>query len=262
MNNNTPDDNLEKALDDIFGNDFLEIDLGDNKSFNNTNESDDNTIKEEYESSSVNTEDDIPSTNNTTDNISINETNNILPSKEIKKPAKSTSKNKKSINIFSILLVILIIIIVGLVVIYLPVYLEDKEYVVNCSYSVSDKGYKITDEYKITYKKDMLMYLDGKYKYTALTDEYKQQIEYVKNEKLPAIVNSNGMDGFTYIYEASDDYFLVSSYLDITKFDFNIIDKNDNKKNPLSYVNINSKTTYKSLIEYFEKNGYKCTKSK
>ena len=70
------------------------------------------------------------------------------------------------------------------------------------------------------------------------------------------------MDGFTYIYEASDDYFLVSSYLDITKFDFNIIDKNDNKKNPLSYVNINSKTTYKSLIEYFEKNGYKCTKSK
>ena len=44
--------------------------------------------------------------------------------------------------------------------------------------------------------------------------------------------------------------------------DSNIIDKNDNKKNPLSYVNINSKTTYKSLIEYFEKNGYKCTKSK
>ena len=30
MNNNASDDNLEKALDDIFGNDFLEIDLEDN----------------------------------------------------------------------------------------------------------------------------------------------------------------------------------------------------------------------------------------
>ena len=243
MNNNTPDDNLEKALDDIFGNDFIEIELEDNKSSNNTKDS-------------------IHSINNTTNNISINETNNILPKKEINEPVKSTRENKKSFNIFSILLIILIIIIVGLVIVYLPGYLESKEYVANCSYSVSDKGYSITDEYKITYKKNMLMYLDGKYKYTALTDEYKPQIEFVMNEKLPAIINSNGMDGFTYIYEASDDYFLVSSYLDINKFDFNIIDKNDNKKNPLSYVNINSKTTYKSLIKYFEKNGYKCTKSR
>ena len=63
--------------------------------------------------------------------------------------------------------------------------------------------------YAILQPVELLDGMDGKYKYTALTDEYKQQIEYVKNEKLPAIVNSNGMDGFTYIYEASDDYFLV-----------------------------------------------------
>ena len=258
MNNNTSDDNLEKVLDDIFGNDFLEIELDNDKVSNNTDEPLDNKINEEHASSLLLDNDPIDNA------VNINETNTASHKENSKElvDKKSKNKNKKSINIFSILLIGLIIIILGLIAVYLPGYLENKEYVVNCSYSASVKGYKITDEYKITYKKDKIEYLDGKYKYTALTDEYKQQIEYVKNEKLPAIINSNGMDGFTYIYEASDDYFSVDSYLDITKFDFNTIDKNDNKKNPLSYVNINSKTTYKSLIEYFEKNGYKCTKSR
>lgn len=78
MNNNTPDDNLEKALDDIFGNDFIEIELEDNKSSNNTKDS-------------------IHSINNTTNNISINETNNILPKKEINEPIKKSimDQNKK-----------------------------------------------------------------------------------------------------------------------------------------------------------------------
>lgn len=263
MNNNTSDDNLEKALDDIFGNDFLEIDLEENKIPNNIDKLPNNEIKEDIESSLTDNMDTAVNNDNIpTINQNIDVTIKDSFSDENNKSEKISKSKKSSINVFTILLISLVAIIILLIVIYLPSYFKDKEYVINCSLNVSDKGYSISDEYKITYKNNKLEYLDGIYKYTVLNDEYKPQIEFVKNEKLPAIINSNGMDGFTYIYESGDDYFSVNSYLDIAKFDFNIIDKNDNKKNPLSYVNVNSKTTYKSLIKYFEKNGYKCTKSR
>ena len=41
------------------------------------------------------------------------------------------------------------------------IFFNNKEYVTNCSYKVSDKGYVITDEYKITYIKGKIKYLDG-----------------------------------------------------------------------------------------------------
>ena len=90
----------------------------------------------------------------------------------------------------------------------------------------------------------------------------QNQIEYIKDEKLPVIVNSNGMSGFTHIYEIGEDTLKISSYYDILSIDFSLVDKNDNKSNPISYVNLKSNTTYKDLKEDLEKNGYKCTPSK
>ena len=248
MNNNASDDNLEKALDDIFGNDFLEIDLGENNEpTNNIDDLLESKDEEDKEVDVIANKDDFILDSNETNNVA----NNLEP-----------KKKKSSKNIFVYLFIILIIVVAAILIIYLPNYFNNKEYVTNCSYKVSDKGYVITDEYKITYMKGKIKYLDGMYKYTALNDEYKAQIEFVSKEKLPIIINSNGMPGFTYVYELSDDYFSVNSYLDFTMFDYNIIDKNNNDTNPISYIPINSKTTYKSLINNFKKNGYICTKSK
>lgn len=175
---------------------------------------------------------------------------------------KVNNSNKKRNMCWIFIYLVLIILL--LVIVFL-MYIFDsnsKERVVNCSYKAIDKGYSITDEYKITYKKNKVIYFDGKYTYKALNDEYKKQIDFVTEQKMPVIINSNGMPGFTYIYEVGDDYFSVQSYLDFNLFDCNLIDKNDNNTNPISYVLINSSTTYESLVKKLKKDGYTCTKSK
>ena len=70
------------------------------------------------------------------------------------------------------------------------------------------------------------------------------------------------MDGFTYVYEVSDDSFKVNGYLDFSLFNFNEIDKINQDLMPISYFKFDSKTTYKSLISNFEKEGYECIPSK
>ncbi len=202
--NNKVDENINNALDDIFGTDLLEIDI-----------------------------------------------NN-------KDKKVSKKRNNKSIYIY-IFLIILLLVIVLLMFIYDN---NSKEKIVNCSYKANDKGYSITDEYIITYKENKIIYFDGKYIYRALNEEYKNQIDYVKDEKMPVIINSNGMPGFTYIYEIGEDYFSVNSYLDFSLFDYNLIDKNDNDNYPISYITIDSSTTYESLVKNLKKDGYTCTKSK
>ena len=129
---------------------------------------------------------------------------------------------------------------------------------INCSYSAEDTGYNITDEYKITYKKNSITYVEGNYKYEAKTEEFKSQIPIIKAEKLPIIINSNGMPGFTYTYELSDTYFKVASYLDFTLFNYDQIDKVNYDLAPISYITINSKTTLDSLKKNLEDKGYKC----
>lgn len=134
--------------------------------------------------------------------------------------------------------------------------------VISCSTSAEDDGYKYSDEYKITYIRNKINMLESSYTYSAITDEYKKQIEYIKKEKLPVVINTNGMPGFTYTYESSDEVFKINGYLDFSLIKFKEVDKINQKLMPISFVKINSKTTYKSLKTDLEKRGFKCIPSK
>lgn len=173
--------------------------------------------------------------------------------------SKNTIKDDKSFN-KKIIIYIALGAILGLIVVFILVNfvfgVEKKEL---CTSVAEDTGYKYTDEYKITYKKNKINYVESTYTYTALNSEYKEQIKYVSDDKLRAVINSNGMPGFTYTYETSDDYVKVNGYLDFALFNYDEIEKINQEAMPLSYFKISRDMTYKTLKNDLEKNGYKCT---
>ena len=275
---------INDALNDIFGDDFLEFetndkseadnkDLGFNINTNDIESNDDknivfedydisdtditsNEIKNDevaYETNSINNNENIDINNTVYDNSkdSIN-----IQANDAMIDASNNSNKKSKKYIMYIIIAMVFIVLIVLSIIKLNASFEKKEY---CYYEAKDEGYSLTDEYTISYKGNKLLYVEGAYAYNALNDEYKNQIEYIKDEKLPVIVNSNGMSGFTHIYEIGEDTLKISSYYDILSIDFSLV---DNKSNPISYVNLKSNTTYKDLKEDLEKNGYKCTPSK
>lgn len=193
-----------------------------------------------------------PENNLTIENNEISSSKNALIS-------KNTIKEDKAFN-KKIIIYIALGAVLGLIVVFILVNfvfgVEKKEL---CTSAAEDTGYKYTDEYKITYKKNKINYVESTYTYTALNDEYKEQIKYVSDDKLRAVINSNGMPGFTYTYETSDDYVKVNGYLDFTLFNYDEIEKINQEAMPLSYFKISRDMTYKTLKNDLEKNGYKCT---
>ena len=193
-----------------------------------------------------------PENNLTIENNEASSNKNVLIS-------KNTIKDDKSFN-KKIIIYITLGIILGLIVVFILVNfvfgIEKKEL---CTSVAEDTGYKYTDEYKITYKKNKINYVESTYTYTALNSEYKEQIKYVSDDKLRAVINSNGMPGFTYTYETSDDYVKVNGYLDFTLFNYDEIEKINQEAMQLSYFKISRDMTYKTLKNDLEKNGYKCT---
>ena len=215
------DKQMKEALDDIFGDDVIEI--------KDTN--DDNLTNTSLNIPNISSSEIIAPT-------SLDNENNI----------QETTAKDNNISYKKIILYFLIGFVLGFILIYIIVnFVLNKEKTINCSYSANDLGYKITDEYKIKYKNNIILKVDGSYIYTAKTEEYKSQIEYIKNEKIPVIINSNGMKGFTYIYEVSDSYFKVNSYLDYDLFEFDKINKIDQKNMPISYFKIASDKSVKKL---------------
>lgn len=189
------------------------------------------------------------------------ENNEASSSKDVLS-SKNTIKDDKSFN-KKIIIYIALGMVLGLIVVFILVNfvfgIEKKEL---CTSSAEDTGYKYTDEYKITYKKNKINYVESTYTYTALNSEYQEQIKYVSDDKLRAIINSNGMPGFTYTYETSDNYVKVNGYLDFTLFNYDEIEKINQEAMPLSYFNISRDMTYKTLKTNLEKEGYKCTTTK
>lgn len=185
--------------------------------------------------------------------------NNEASSSKDALTSENTIKDDKSFN-KKIIIYIVLGILFGLIVVFILVNfvfgVEKKEL---CTSVAEDTGYKYTDEYKITYKKNKINYVETTYTYTALNSEYKEQIKYVSDDKLRAVINSNGMPGFTYTYETSDDYVKVNGYLDFTLFNYDEIEKINQEAMPLSYFKISRDMTYKTLKNDLEKNGYKCT---
>lgn len=189
------------------------------------------------------------------------ENNEASSSKDVLS-SKNTIKDDKSFN-KKIIIYIALGMVLGLIVVFILVNfvfgIEKKEL---CTSTAEDTGYKYTDEYMITYKKNKINYVESTYTYTALNSEYQEQIKYVSDDKLRAIINSNGMPGFTYTYETSDNYVKVNGYLDFTLFNYDEIEKINQEAMPLSYFKISRDMTYKTLKTNLEKEGYKCTTTK
>lgn len=196
-----------------------------------------------------------PENNLTIENNEASYSKDVLSSTNAIKDDKSFNKK--------IIIYIALGTILGLIVVFILVNfvfgIEKKEL---CTSTAEDTGYKYTDEYKITYKKNKINYVESTYTYTALNSEYQEQIKYVSDDKLRAIINSNGMPGFTYTYETSDNYVKVNGYLDFTLFNYDEIEKINQEAMPLSYFKISRDMTYKTLKANLEKEGYKCTTTK
>ena len=249
------DVNVEHALDDLFSDDALDIKNGE---VDNINDSSNEKEVEQVDKEST----DIISAN-------INEKSDLIEKEIIideneELPATVSEDNiPNDIDTKKIVLYILVGFVVGLLLIFIIANsLNKQEKVVNCTLEAEDKGYKIVDEYKITYASNNIKKVNGTYTYKSKTTEYNEQIQYIKEEKLKAIINSNGMPGFTYLYELSEDYFKVDSYLNFEEMEFKTIDNNNWEQQPLSYFTFNSKTTFKDLKQSLEKNGYTCVNSK
>lgn len=196
-----------------------------------------------------------PENNLTIENNEASSSKDVLSSTNAIKDDKSFNKK--------IIIYIALGMVLGLIVVFILVNfvfgIEKKEL---CTSTAEDTGYKYTDEYKITYKKNKINYVESTYTYTALNSEYQEQIKYVSDDKLRAIINSNGMPGFTYTYETSDNYVKVNGYLDFTLFNYDEIEKINQEAMPLSYFKISRDMTYKTLKANLEKEGYKCTTTK
>ncbi len=284
------DNDLKKALDDIFGDDEIEIKMAqksEDKTYNKNNEIKKYIDKDPFNEPEkkndnvyVNSpKNDYPLINQSIeqdnhDNVLEKEIdanldklttyNNKKHKKKNKEKRRKKVTDKKQINISKkriIILFLFVILILGFGTFLIVNYNSSKEKVTTCYESATDDGYEYTDEYKITYVNNSITYVYSSYSYTALADEYLDQIDYVKENKLSVIINSNGMDGFTYVYEVSEDTFKVNGYLDFTLINFDEVDEINQDLMPLSYFKFDSSTTYEDLISTFEAQGYECTPS-
>lgn len=174
-------------------------------------------------------------------------------------PVETESNTPKKNN--KMLYLILGAIFVAILIVVLCVLSINCEKKTSCSYAVNDTNYKISDTYEIKYKKNKILYVNGKYDYEAKTKDFENQINIIRQEKIPVMVNSNAMKGFTYILDEGNDKFSITSSLDFTSFDYNEISKIDQKTKPISYFEIDSNLTYEKLKNILEKQGYTCKKA-
>ena len=196
------------------------------------------------------------------DFIEIGDSNNDEVSSDVNK--SDISKENKNIfeeynnNYGKYKIVVFILIAMFIIAIVGIILFIFKEKTIVCTNNIKADVYKLYEEYDITYKKNKIIKLKNIYEYVAISDEYKFQIDYIKTEKLPVIINSNGMDGFTYKYEVSDNSYYLIGYLDFEQMDFAKIDKINKKLFPISYVDFDSITTYLNLKNIIEKKGFSC----
>lgn len=247
VNAPTLDSITDKPYESLDSNE-VSFNISNNEAINHNNYDFNNQINTNLNAS-------YPENNLTLENNEASSSKDVLTS-------TNTIKDDKSFN-KKIIIYIALGAILGFIVVFILVNfvfgIEKKEL---CTSTAEDTGYKYTDEYKITYKKNKINYVESTYTYTALNSEYKEQIKYVSDDKLRAVINSNGMPGFTYTYETSDDYVKVNGYLDFTLFNYDEIEKINQEAMPLSYFKISRDITYKTLKANLEKEGYKCTTTK
>lgn len=248
------DDNLKDALDEIFGDDFIEVDMDDKKEENVPLI--DRVIFTDYELEDEKQEQ-LKRSNTSTDKIKKipvwNEAKNNTPI------TKNIPKKKPTKNIYKSFILIVLIITMILIIslsIYITIFGIEKKEV--CELKAKDAGYNFSDTYIIAYKKNNIIKIKSSYEYNATDSEFTEQVKIIKESKLPVVINSNGMSGFTYIVEENDNSFKVNGYLDFEKMNFKEVDKQNYDLFPIAYEKINSKTTYNNFINKLKKQGYTC----
>ncbi len=176
----------------------------------------------------------------------------VINNEDNQKEENKFKLNKKTIIIISSILLVIIL----LVVVFKFILAENK--VVTCVYEAEDTGYKVYDQYIITFEKGNITYIEGTYKYEAKTEEFYGQISAVKQKKLPVIVNSNGLSGFTYNFENTNTTISVYSYIDYAKIDFARLKNINQEVAPVAYFKIDKKDNKENLEENLKKEGYIC----
>lgn len=248
------DDNLKDALDEIFDDDFIEVETKD------SNEENipliDRAIFTDYELEEEKKEEQLKQSDVNVHNINEKPVNNEV--KDDLATIKNIPKKDRSKINYKLLLIILIAIIILLVSlgVYLAVFEIEKTTV--CELKAKDTGYNFSDTYMVIYKKNNIIKIKSSYVYNATDSEFTEQVKFVKESKLPIVINSNGMSGFTYTVEESDNMFKVNGYLDFEKMNFKEVDKQNYDLFPIAYEKIDSKTTYSSFINKLKKEGYSC----
>lgn len=238
------DEDLKRALDEIFG------DAAEDKK--TEEESDFNGILDNEPHNESNIIDTSLDSNADGINLNVNEEDET----KLQDGAKDIINSKK------IFVYLLLGFVIGLMLLFFVIDKQDvQQNIVYCSHSKEDTGYKEMTEYKITKKDDVITFVEGTYTYVAKTDEYKTNIDKVKEEKIPVIINSNGMSGFTYSYETSDNLFKIDSYLDYELFDETQVKDALQKGTPISFYPISLEKNYLDLKKVLEKSGFKCTTS-
>ena len=259
-------DELKNALDEIFGDDLLEINTNDIKKEDDIEDTImlDNVVFTDKEEPKIDTSKVSEKLDNVIDRIKKEDNNSIIDNNETivedsnisvknsDEEVKTSTGIKKIVLAVTIPLLILLICILSYVLI---IGIKEEE---TCKSSVKADGYKYSNSYNMIYRKNKLIRLKTSYSYVALTDEYKSQIEFIKNSKLPIVMNSYEMPGFTYKYDLTDNGYYLKGYLDFEQMDFNKLDKHDNTLHPINDIIINSKMSYKSLKKELIKQGYKC----
>lgn len=240
------DKELKTALDEVFGDDIIELDANDNEKINLM---DADYFKKKSQQQLF------------------FEKIKLIISKNAVKEEPENAEEPAKINVketykkYAMYLVIIVALLL-FILFFVSIFTNNDTKVVTCSYVAEDAGYKVTDEYKISYVKNKIKNVEGTYNYVAKTDDFKSQVEMIKNEKVSVLVNSNGINGFEYGYEYSDTSLTFNSKLKYDELDFDVISSVDQNATPISFFTVNKKRKFSILKEELEEKGFTCTSSK
>lgn len=271
---NKKNNDLKDALDEIFGDDFIEIDTSDKNLDNNsllnqavfTDFELEEEKQDEYEDKNLKSPEIVVNSNegeikpylddeNSTKDL-VNEYDQDKVSAQSKLKTRITSF--KSINYKYVIatIIIMIIILLSSMIVFIGIIGINKT--VTCELAAADTGYSFSDKYEIKYAKNKIKKIKSEYIYKATSTEFKEQVKYVKESKMPVVINSNGINGFTYVVEENENLFKVEGYLDFDIIDKKALDEQDFDLFPLTYQKITSKTTYEDFTNKLKKQGFAC----
>lgn len=249
------DDDVSKAIDDIFGNDFIELSVSNEQL---------ESSKIENENIAINEIDKLDEPKKSLDNVntdsSLMDNHNSTKTSEDQSISKTVNTDK-NLDFKTVILILLLCILASMIMVFFLTKnetAEENSFV--CYKKIQTNDYDSTDEYILNHSKDKLTYVSGTYVYHAKTENAINNINAIKEDKLNVIINSNGIDGFTHTYEEGENSVLINSYYDMELIDFSKIKKDEIKK--LSYLKLTPKMKASDLRKLLENEGYTCTKGK